>query len=145
VIPWDWLQTNSEIVWATGIASGAMMLCGIAVVPWIVIRLPQDYFLPPRRHRYIPEHMSLTWGLTVLVLKNLIGGVLLLAGLIMLVLPGQGILTSILGLALMNFPGKFSLQRRLVCHPVVNRSLNWLRRRFGRPPFLVPGTGCEKN
>ncbi|MFO8032450.1 MAG: PGPGW domain-containing protein [Desulfohalobiaceae bacterium] len=72
------------------------------------------------------------------MLKNLLGIVLVLAGLAMLVLPGQGLLSIILGLALTNFPGKFKLQRRLVGYPSVLNSLNWLRRRFGRPSFLAP-------
>ena len=143
MIPWDWLETNSEILWASGITSVVMIFCGVAVVPWIVLRLPQDYFLPPRRHCVIPERLPLSLGLPLLVVKNLVGGVLLVAGLIMLVFPGQGLLTILLGLALMNFPGKFALQRRLMSHPLIHRSLNWLRRRFGRPPFLIPDTGRE--
>jgi hypothetical protein len=144
VLPWDWLQTHSEILWATGIASAGMMLCGIAVVPWILIRLPRDYFLPPRRHRITPQRLPLSLGLPLLVGKNLLGSGLILAGLAMLLLPGQGLLTIILGLALTNFPGKFALQRRLVGHPSVLRSLNWLRGRFGRAPFLPPDAGLEK-
>ena len=145
MLPWDWLQTHSEILWATGVASALMMLCGIAVVPWILLRLPRDYFLPPRRHPITPERFPLSVGLPLLVGKNFLGVVLILAGLAMLVLPGQGLLTIILGLALTNFPGKFALQRRLVGHPSVLNSLNWLRRRFGRAPFIAPDTGREKS
>ena len=137
---WNWLQTHSEILWATGIASAIMMLGGMVVVPWILLQLPRDYFLPPRRHRITPERLPLTAGLPLLVVKNLLGGILILLGLAMLLLPGQGLLTIILGLALTNFPGKFALQRRLVGHPSVLRSLNWLRGRFGRRPFLAPDT-----
>ena len=145
MLPWDWLQAHSEILWVTGIASAVMMLCGIAIIPWILLRLPRDYFLPPRRHRITPQHLSLAMGIPLLVLKNFAGIVLILAGLAMLVLPGQGLLTIILGLALTNFPGKFKLQRRLVCHPSVLNSLNWLRRRFNRAPFIAPETGREKS
>lgn len=144
MLPWDWLQAHSEILWATGIASAVMMLCGISIIPWILLRLPRDYFLPPRRHRITP-HLSLVVGIPLLVLKNFAGIVLILAGLAMLVLPGQGLLTIILGLALTNFPGKFKLQRRLVCHPSVLNSLNWLRRRFNRAPFIAPEIGRERS
>ena len=145
MLPWDWFQAHSEILWVTGIASALMMLCGIAIVPWILLRLPRDYFLPPRRHRITPQRLSLAVGLPLLLGKNLLGIVLILAGMAMLVLPGQGLLTIILGLALTNFPGKFKLQRRLVSHPSVFHSLNWLRRRFGRAPFIAPETGREKS
>lgn len=139
MLPWDWLQAHSEILWAMGIASAMMMLCGVAVVPWILLRLPSDYFLPARRQRVIPERLPLAVGIPLLVVKNLLGILFILAGLAMLVLPGQGLLTIILGLALTNFPGKFKLQRWLVGHSSIFNSLNWVRRRFGRPPLLSPG------
>lgn len=145
MLPWDWLQAHSEILWAAGIASAVMMLCGIAVVPWILVRLPRDYFLPARRQRVVPERLPLAVGIPLLVVKNLLGALLILAGLAMLVLPGQGLLTIIIGLALTNFPGKFKLQRRLVAHPSVLNSLNWLRRRFGKPTLLAPGIGRDES
>lgn len=145
MIPWDWLQDHSQILWTTGIASAVMMLCGIAIVPWILLRLPRDYFLPPRRQRITPQRLSLATGIPLLLGKNLLGIVLILAGLAMLVLPGQGLLTIILGLALTNFPGKFKLQRRLVSCPSVLNSLNWLRKRFGRAPFIAPEIGRERS
>jgi hypothetical protein len=56
----------------------------------------------------------------------------------MLVTPGQGILTILVGLLLMNFPGKYRVERWLVTRPGVLRSLNRLRKRRGEPPFQVP-------
>jgi hypothetical protein len=128
-----------------GIASAMMMLCGVALVPWILLCLPHDYFLPVRRQRVVPERLPLAVGIPLLVVKNLLGILLVLAGLAMLVLPGQGLLTIILGLALTNFPGKFKLQRRLVGHPSVFKSLNWFRMRFGKSPLLAPGMGRDES
>ena len=49
--------------------------------------------------------------------------------------PGQGLLTLLVGLLLMNFPGKYRLERWLVGRRGVLTALNWLRRRGGHPPF----------
>ena len=134
---WAWLEAQSFLLWTIGAASLGMMLLGLAAVPWIVSRMPRDYFLPPKR-RPLVRKLPLGLNLLILCSKNLLGFACLLAGLAMLFLPGQGILTILIGLGLMNFPGKFTLQRRLVQSPSVMRSLNWIRGRFGQPPFHSP-------
>jgi len=79
-------------------------------------------------------------GLVLVVLKNALGVVLVVLGFIMLFTPGQGLLTLLAGLLLMNFPGKYRLERWLVLRPGVLRGLNWLRQRGGHPPFEAPPT-----
>ena len=71
----------------------------------------------------------------LLVVKNTTGGVLIVAGLAMLLLPGQGLLTLAAGLLLLDFPGKYGVERRLVSRGPVRASLNWIRRRRGREPL----------
>jgi hypothetical protein len=73
-----------------------------------------------------------------LIAKNLLGLVLIIAGIAMLVLPGQGLLTIVVGVVLMNFPGKYRLERWLATRRPVWRSLNWLRRRASRPELQRP-------
>jgi hypothetical protein len=74
----------------------------------------------------------------ILIIKNIFGMVLLLAGISMLVLPGQGILTIMMGLVLLNFPGKRRFERWLIRKQSILRALNWLRRRAGHAPLLEP-------
>jgi len=62
--------------------------------------------------------------------------VVLLAGTAMLFLPGQGILTIILGVALMSFPGKYRLLFTLTTRPSVQHSLDWIRTKTGHPKFI---------
>jgi hypothetical protein len=69
--------------------------------------------------------------------KNVLGVIFLIAGLAMLALPGQGILTIVIGLALLDFPGKFALERWLVTRKAVLNSINWMRRKRGRPPLIL--------
>jgi len=71
------------------------------------------------------------------MLKNVAGFVLLAAGIAMLVLPGQGILTMLIGISLVDFPGKRQLERKLIGQPAVLNTINKVREKFGRPPLTV--------
>lgn len=104
-------------------------------MPWVVTRLPSDYFEHSRRE--LPGESGATpfSALILNLLKNMLGAVLLALGAVMLLTPGQGLLTILVGLMLMNFPGKYRLERWLVQRPGVLKSLNWLRRKRGMPPF----------
>lgn len=113
-----------------------------------MIAIPRDYFTRKKAHpldgraeleglarsRY--RHPVL--ALTVLVLKNAAGLAFTAAGLVMLVTPGQGLLTMLAGLLLMNFPGKKKLELRIVSRPGVHRAVSWIRKRAGKPPVLLP-------
>lgn len=121
-----------------GLAWGSLVLfiVSLAVIPWLVTKIPADYFHEERRRRDALIERSLPLQL-LLGLKNLCGFLLILLGLVMLVLPGQGILTIVIGLFLMNFPGKYRLERSLVSRPKVLDSLNWIRAKAEKPPLIV--------
>ena len=103
---------------------------------WFVAQLPADYFLPEHRQRKRGEHWVIR--LVLLIVKNVVGIVLIIAGFIMLFTPGQGLLTLLAGLLLTNFPGKYALERMLAQQPRVMAVLNWLRARRRQPPFVRP-------
>ena len=103
----------------------------------MVTRLPADYFDHREREAWNQSGDEPVAGLLLGLFKNIVGALLLLLGVVMLVTPGQGILTILVGLLLMNVPGKYRLERWLVQRPGVLRSLNWLRRNRGKPPFRV--------
>ncbi len=121
--------------WATGL-SLATLVATIVAVPWVVGRLPVNYFSRPRR-AVLPQDRSFP-GLLFMGIKNLLGAALALLGIVMLFTPGQGLLTLLVGLLLMNFPGKYRLERSLVAQPGVFRGLNWLRAKRGVEPFELP-------
>lgn len=113
-------------------------LATLLAIPWLVTRLPADYFGHRRRESWRRSAAGPLPVLLIGLLKNLLGAVLVALGVVMLVTPGQGVLTILIGLLLMNFPGKYRLERWLVTRPGVLRRLNGLRERRGRPPFFVP-------
>ena len=125
------------LLWA-----GGLSLLGLATVvlgvPWVVARLPPDYFNQAHRAVWRSSGEEPWFALVLGGLKNLVGAVLVLLGVIMLVTPGQGLITLLVGLLLMNFPGKYQLERWLVGRRGVLPALNWMRRRGGHPPFDPP-------
>ena len=91
---------------------------------------------PPDPDTWMGRHPVLrAWARVV---KNLVGVVLLIAGLAMMVLPGQGIITVLVALTLLDFPGKRRLELRIIGQPQVHQGVNWIRKRAGQPPLIVP-------
>jgi hypothetical protein len=125
------------LVWAGGL-SLLGMVGAVVGVPWVVARLPADYFNQSHRAVWREWGGEPWFALLLGGIKNLVGALLVLLGLVMLVTPGQGLLTLLVGLLLMNFPGKYRLERWLVGRRGVLTALNWLRRRGGHTPFEPP-------
>jgi hypothetical protein len=134
----SWLREYQTILWWFGAISILLLVLTPLLVAYVVVQLPKDYFNPKRRQRAgWPQKYPGVRPIVVMA-KNALGAVLALAGLAMLVFPGQGVLTLVAGLMLMDFPGKFQLERWLATRPTVWRSINWLRKRFGRGPLERP-------
>ena len=103
----------------------------------VIAHLPVDYFVDPRRHNGGLRHYSGIVRIGIPIAKNMLGFILIIAGVIMLVLPGQGLLTLLAGLMLMNFPGKFACERWLVRRKRIRVAIAWLRQRSGSPPLIL--------
>jgi hypothetical protein len=106
-------------------------------VPWIVVRIPADYFAAGRRPTTPWTKMPPAVHWLLIVGKNLLGWIFVIAGIAMLFLPGQGVLTILVGLMLVDLPGKYRLERWIISRGPVLKSMNWVRRRAGRPPLVV--------
>ena len=76
------------------------------------------------------------WLITAVV-KNLVGYTLILGGIIMLFVPGQGLFTIFIGLILSNYPGKYYVERRIVAMPKILNTVNWLRKKTDKPPLKI--------
>ncbi len=90
---------NPFLFWIAG-ASLVAFIATLIAVPWLIVRIPADYFAHRRRRRPSRPRTAVRWASWAG--KNLLGGLLVLAGLAMLVLPGQGLLTILLGLLLLD-------------------------------------------
>jgi hypothetical protein len=142
----EWFGDHPAVMWWSGAVSATMFFGTLLVVPVLLVKMPADYFLHDR-HETPPDwrgqHPALRWS--VLIGKNLLGGLLVGMGILMLVLPGQGLLTILLGITLLDLPGKRRLEIALMRRPGVSRAVNWLRRKYGRPPLQMPAKSTSKD
>lgn len=135
----EWLSGSSLLasrdLWVgVGVVSAVMFLGTLLAIPNLVARLPVDYFAgrhPPARPEPRHRFLAFAWRL----FRNVLGVCFILAGLAMLVLPGQGLLTLLIGVAMVDFPGKRRLEQRLVAQEHVRKGLQWLRERAGVEPL----------
>jgi hypothetical protein len=133
----DWLTERQELIRQIGNVSLIVIVITVVALPAIVKYLPVDYFVSERREpAWREKRYPLFWRMITLA-KNLLGLILILFGIAMLLLPGQGAVTILIGLAISNFPGKYALERRIASQPAVGATLNKLRELTGAPPFLL--------
>jgi archaellum biogenesis protein FlaJ (TadC family) len=126
-------------------ASAISLVVGLLLLPVFITRIPVDYFSHPHRQRLSASSRHPLIRLLIVGIKNLLGIVFVVAGLLMLFLPGQGLLTLLVGLIIMNYPGKFALEGWLIQRPYVLPAVNWLRTKYNHPPLLAPSGKTEKS
>lgn len=126
--------------WLSAIAalSLLMFIGSLLLLPWLIRKLPEDYFLGKQRQESQLHQRHPIVYLLIMISKNVLGVLLLAMGILMLVLPGQGLLTILLGLSLINFPGKYRLEKNLIRRPSVHKFLNWIRKRGEKSALLIP-------
>ena len=116
----------------TYLSIGSLLMLALSALglPWLIGLLPSDFFLqktnPPRRSFFCTLK---------LIVRHVFALLLLIAGLAMLVLPGQGLLCIVMALALSDLPCKWRVMQRLVSTPSLSAVLNWIRQSRGKPPF----------
>jgi hypothetical protein len=136
-----WLQQvraamTGPVVLALAVGSIGMLVGSLLVTALVVARLPADYFRDPEPPQLWIDHHPVI-RVVLILLKNLVGAALVALGIVLSLpgVPGQGVLTILLGLMLLDFPGRRRLERWLVARPAVTRGINRLRARFGAPPL----------
>jgi hypothetical protein len=108
----------------------------LAIVSFILVKLPTNYFKK--------EHRPSLWAgprpalnAAKVIGKNLLGVLLVLVGIVLSLpgVPGQGLLTVLLGIMLLDFPGIRRLERKLLTRPAIVKAITHLRQRFGKRPL----------
>ena len=136
----QWIDTNQMLLTSIALSSLFISVASLALLPWLVAQIPYDYFAHDRREPSQWKAVHPIFRFAVLVLKNIVGFTLLLAGIAMLVLPGQGLLSILMGLVLMDYPGKFQFERKIVSRPKLLQFINWLRSKQKQPPLTLNTT-----
>ena len=135
----SWSSMNSDLLFLLGSLSIFILIISVFMMVLIISFLPEDYFKSENRNLISSVQNSRypLLKLLVLITKNFFGVLLLLSGILMLVLPGQGILTIITGLVFMDYPGKYKFERKLLKQKGVINSINWIRSRLSKPSLKV--------
>ena len=126
-----------EVMLAVGLFMVTFAI-SLAVISLILVKLPPTYFHESHpRNFWVDRHPSVRWA--GLIGKNVLGIVLVLLGVLMSIpgVPGQGILTILLGIMLVDLPGKRQLEYKILKRPSVLERINRLRHRFRRPPLVL--------
>ena len=114
----------------------ASFVLSILIVAVVIVKIPANYFSSHYTQDFLPNASWLTrWGATIV--KNVVGVVLILAGIAMLIGPGQGVLTILIGLIMLDIPGKRPIEAKIIGRPGVLAAANKLRARYGKPPLVL--------
>ncbi len=113
-------------------------IASLFIISWIIAALPADYFLMRVESAKDGEReLPLFYDLYI-VLKNIVGVLLVGIGIVLLLLPGEGILTIIIGLMMIDFPGKKVWIKKLLNYQSVRKVLNYIRFKAQKDAFLFP-------
>jgi hypothetical protein len=138
----DWLLTavqqyaSTETLVTLTALSVVFFVGSLIAIPFILVRLPTDFFDTRVPRRWMEDHHPVL-RLLGHVVKNMVGAIFLFAGFLMLFLPGQGILTMLIGTTMLDFPGKRKLEARMIGQPAVLNTINNMRQKFGKPPLTI--------
>ncbi len=130
---------STETLVTLTVLSIVFFVGSLIAIPFILVRLPADFFDIRVPRRWMEDHHPVL-RLLGHVVKNVIGAIFLFAGFLMLFLPGQGILTMLIGVTMMDFPGKRKLEAKMIGQPTVLNAINGLRQKFGKPPLVIAST-----
>ena len=122
------------LVWL-GTLSFTIFIFSLLTIKWLVALIPSDYFIKKNNSEFRSNY-PIFW-LVSIIIKNLVGYTLIVGGILMLVLPGQGLFTIFVGLMLSNYPGKFYIERKFIAIPSVLRAINWLRKKSNTQPIKI--------
>jgi len=116
----------------------ASFVINLAIVSFILVKLPADHFSRSDKKKFAEDRHPVLRVVAVIG-KNLAGVLLVVLGIVLSLpgVPGQGLLTILLGIMLLDFPGKHRLEQKLLSRPSIVNAINGLRARFGKGPLQL--------
>ena len=129
----EFIEAHKLLVTILAGSSVIMFIGTLILIPILIIRMPVNYFTNEDRATWPWKRCHPVICIIFMTLKNLLGAIFVIFGVIMLITPGQGLLSIIIGLTMMNYPGKYHLERWLVSHDHVRHALDWIRHKAHKP------------
>jgi hypothetical protein len=132
-----WRELSSAEIIGGVVIVLVTMTMSYVVVCVVLVKLPQTYFRSDHEHNFFAGRHPVLRGVAI-VLKNIVGVVLILAGIVLSLpaIPGPGLLTLFIGIMLTDFPGKRTLETKIIKRPSLLAAVNKLRARYGKPEFV---------
>jgi hypothetical protein len=139
----EWLSKFWEtLTWQTiGLGVGLFLfslILSFAAIGIVMVKIPENYFSSHYERDFLPGSPFLVrWG--AVILKNILGVILIIIGIILSLpgVPGQGLLTVLLGLIMLDIPGKRPIEARIIKRPTILSAINNLRSRYKKPPLIL--------
>ena len=139
----DWLAgfwaslSWTQILIGFGLFAGSLIFSFLCI-GIVMVKIPENYFSTHYQQDFMPgSSWAVRWG--AVIAKNVFGVFLILLGLVLSLpgVPGQGILTILLGLIMIDIPGKRPLEARIIKRPAILSAINDLRARYNKPPLMM--------
>lgn len=131
---WESL-TLARVLLGVGLFLGSLLLSFLAIGV-VMVKVPPHYFSSKHNRDFLPNSPFLVrWG--AVIAKNIAGVILILLGIVLSLpgVPGQGILTILLGVIFLDIPGKRPIEARIIKRPAVLSAINNLRAKYNKPPL----------
>ncbi|CAN5528713.1 hypothetical protein BH10ACI1_BH10ACI1_04450 [soil metagenome] len=140
---WNWLLRFWETLTWSRIIFGVLILVvsfafSFFVIGVVLVRIPQNYFHSDYENNFLQgKHQVLRWS--GIILKNIVGIIVIFLGILMAIpgVPGPGVLTILIGLIMIDIPGKRYLESLIIKRPMILSAANDLRARYQKPPLLL--------
>ena len=127
--------STETLIWLTAL-SIVLFVGTLIAIPFILVRLSADYFDVRVPRPWMQNHHPVL-RVAGHIVKNVLGAVFVFAGFLMLFLPGQGVLTMLIGISMLDFPGKRKIEAKLIGQPAVLGVINNMRKKCGKPPLVL--------
>ncbi len=114
------------------------LVISFALIAIVLVKIPANYFSSHYTQDFMPNSSwGVRWGATIL--KNILGVFLVILGLLLSLpgVPGQGLLTILLGLIMIDIPGKRPFEARIIKRPTILAAANNLRARYNKEPLIL--------
>ncbi len=131
----EFINEYKSFFWILAAASTLLFLLSLLLIPLFFIRIPGDYFM--RNEKSSEKATKSPLKIVLIIFRNFLGWLLMICGVAMLLLPGQGFLTIIISLTLIDFPHKRKFEYYLISRPLIIKTINRLRKKAGVAPLRL--------
>lgn len=133
---WESLTLNRVLI-GVGLFLFSLTISFVSIAV-VIVKIPANYFSSHYKQDFLPNSSwAVRWG--AVILKNILGVLLIILGLLLSLpgVPGQGLLTILLGLIMIDIPGKRPIEAKIIKRPTILAAANQLRAKYNKEPLML--------